>query len=71
MCEKCTEVQEGSTKKPFCPPRGTVNDLSYRAPCGKMWLQFNQHYHLWQPVTDKEWEHWKDNLCDPPGDVCY
>lgn len=55
MACRCEEtVGHSNSRKPFCPPGGTVNDLFFRCPdCDQAWAQTNTHFHLWDKRSYK------------------
>ena len=68
MCQECKELHRSNSKKPFCPPIGTVNSLSFRARCGQCWLQINDFFHLWQTATEDEVDELIQEASLPPCD---
>ena len=70
----CTEtIGHSCSIRPAVPPGGGVNDLFYECDCGRRWLQFNDHFHLWKEVkSDEEWSSWQgEALGYDPEDTLY
>lgn len=53
-CQHCEAAGRSGSTRPFVPPDGTVNDLTFECGCGGMWFQMNPYYHLWQRAKSKE-----------------
>jgi hypothetical protein len=57
-CKNCNALRHSHTKAPAVPLGGSCNDAYHVCPNdGIRWWQSNDHFHLWQVVTDdQEWE---------------
>ncbi len=57
-CTNCNSLRHSYDRKPAVPEGGNCNDILHECPHdGNRWWQSNDHFHLWQQVTDlREWE---------------
>ncbi len=62
-CKNCEALRRSNKEKPAWPEGETSRTLLYTCPHeGNRWWQSNDHYHLWQQVTDpEEWQTLNDN----------
>ena len=52
-CPRCQKAVDSYSKKPFCPPNGSIHDETFVCDhCGQKWWQYNIYYHLWSMVND-------------------
>jgi hypothetical protein len=58
ICSYCKPFEHSHDEKPAVPIGGSCHDFSYVCRyCGRRWWQYNDHYHLWKHVTNRdEWE---------------
>jgi hypothetical protein len=57
-CKNCNNLRRSYDGRPAVPIRGSCNTILHVCPYdGNKWWQANDHFHLWQRVTDpEEWE---------------
>ena len=61
-CSWCDELEKSCQTKPANPSGSTIDALFYRCSCGQQWWQTNIHFHLWQRITDKQYQEMREDV---------
>ena len=68
-CFNCQAAGNSSDRNPFVPPGESCNTIFWTCPsCGQRWMQFNTHYHLWQPITEEQEAAFRRDMASPSED---